>query len=296
MKNSLLTGIASIALIGAAFGAGAVLAALPRGGQAAAAPEASLPRPVVLDPSQLEAQAAILYDPQTGQVLFQKNANTALPLASLTKLMTAQAVLENRDPSTLVTITADDLKPEGDWGFRPGDVVPLSDLLRFGLVASSNDAMAAAASSLGSGYLDAMNNIAQELNLTKTYFLNSTGLDLSSDTAGAYGSAFDLARLTAEFYKKYPALLGHTTEPVVSITVGGRMLSAKATAEPLQNIPGFMGGKTGYTDLAGGNLAAVFDLEIGRPVVAVVMHSSETGRFADIRTLINAARAAAQTP
>jgi D-alanyl-D-alanine carboxypeptidase len=295
MKNSLLTGIASIVLIGAAFGAGAALTALPHGGQAAAA-DASLPRPVVLDPAQLEAQAAILYDPQTGQVLFQKNANTALPLASLTKLMTAQAVLENRDPSTLVTITADDLKPEGDWGFRPGDVVPLGDLLRFGLVASSNDAMAAAASSLGSGYLDAMNNIAQELNLTKTYFLNSTGLDLSSDTAGAYGSAFDIARLTAEFYKKYPALLGHTTAPTVSIIAGGRTLSAKATAEPLQSIPGFMGGKTGYTDLAGGNLSAVFDLEIGHPVVAVVMHSSEKGRFADIRTLIDAARAAEQTP
>ena len=69
-------------------------------------------------------------------------------------------------------------------------------------------------------------------------------------------------------------------------------ITAEATAAPLQDIPGFMGGKTGYTDLAGGNLAAVFDLTIGRPVVAVVLHSTEAGRFADIRTLLAAARAA----
>ncbi len=289
MKNPVLAGIVSVALIGAAFGAG-VMAIVPRPQTAAVA--GSLAQPIALDPATLQAQAAILYDPQTGEILFEKNANTALPLASLTKLMTAQAVLESRDPSTLVRITADDLKPEGDWGFKPGDTVSIGNLLRFGLVASSNDALAAAASSLGSGYLDAMNNIAQELNLTKTYFLNPTGLDLNSDTAGAYGSAFDVARLLAGFYKKYPTLLNYTTKPTTSITIAGRILTAKATAAPLQDIPGFAGGKTGYTDLAGGNLAAVFDLEIGHPIIVVVMHSTEAGRFADIRTLLTAARAA----
>jgi D-alanyl-D-alanine carboxypeptidase len=296
MKNSIVAGVLAVALIGAAFGVGAVVASLPSHSQTAAVADAQTLPPIVLDPSQLTAEAAIIYDPETGQVLYQKNANTALPLASLTKLMTAQAVLASRDPSTLVTFTAEDLAPDGDWGFKVGDTTDLGDLLRFGLVASSNDAMAAAASSLGSGYLDDMNSIAQTLNLTKTYFLNPTGLDLNSDTAGAYGSAFDIARLLAEFYKKYPALIEHTTSPTVSIVVNGRTLTSAATAAPLQNIPGFAGGKTGFTDLAGGNLAAVFDLEINHPLVFVVMHSTETGRFADIRTLLEAARSAEQLP
>jgi len=291
MKNSILTAFGAIALIGAAFGLGTTLAVLPHHAQTAAAADAAPMPQISLDPSTLLAQAAIVYDPASGEILYQKNANTALPLASLTKLMTAEAVLESRSPSTEVTITPDDLTPDGDWGFKLGDRANLGDLLRFGLVASSNDAMAAAASSLGSGYLDAMNAIAQKLNLTKTYFSNSTGLDLSTDTAGAYGSAFDVARLLSGFYKQYPALLEHTTEPTVSITVGGRTLTAKATAAPLQSVPGFAGGKTGFTDLAGGNLAAVFDIDIGHPVVAVVMHSTETGRFADIRTLIEKVRA-----
>ncbi|MEK7108862.1 MAG: hypothetical protein AAB919_00295 [Patescibacteria group bacterium] len=289
--NSLPAAIASLVLVAGAFGGGAVLAVLPRHSQSAAAAQALL-RPIDLNPAALQAKAAVLYDAQTGDILFQKNAQTAMPLASLTKLMAAQAVLANRDPGTKIVITAADLKPEGDWGLRPGDALPLGKLLEFGLVASCNDCFAAAASSLGSDYLSAMNGIAVTLNLTKTYFLNPTGLDLSKTDAGAYGSAFDVARMTAGFYRQYPAIFGLTTHRAASIEVGGRTLTAEATAAPLQDIPGFMGGKTGYTDLAGGNLAAVFDLTIGRPVVAVVLHSTEAGRFADIRTLLAAARAA----
>lgn len=286
IRRPLAFGVA-LCIVVAAFVAGAALTQMHRAPAAAQA----YPRAVSLAPDALLAQAAVLYDATSGRILYQKNASTQLPLASLTKLVTAQTVLSRRDPSTVVTITPADLKPEGGGGLEAGDTLTLDALLRFGLVASNNDAMAAAASSLGDNYLSALNQTAQTLNLTKTYFLNPTGLDLTDETSGAYGSAYDVARLAAAFYKNHPAYFELTTYPDVSIQDGSRTLTAAATAKPLQDIPGFVGAKTGYTDLAGGNLAAIFDLEPGRPVVAVVLHSTEPGRFSDIKTLIDAVRA-----
>ncbi len=247
---------------------------------------------VSLAPNALHGKAAIMYDPTTRLIWWQKSANEELPLASITKLMTAQVVLGQKPGSTPVTITAADLKPEGDCGLRPGQVVPLGDLLRFGLTVSSNDAMAAAAAAIGPDYVAQMNAEAKALGLSHTHFLNPTGLDLSANVAGAYGSAYDVARLVSAFYREHPDYLKETTSATGTLIVGNGQLVAAATAAPLADVPGFIGGKTGYTDLAGGNLAIVFDVEPGHPLVAVVLGSSETGRFDDIKTLINAARTA----
>jgi serine-type D-Ala-D-Ala carboxypeptidase (penicillin-binding protein 5/6) len=252
---------------------------------------AVFPPTVVLDPNALTAKSAIIYDPTDGRVLYQKDAATPRPLASLTKLMTAQAILSSESTDQLVTITPQDIASDGYWGFKVGDVIKLSDLLRFGLVASSNDAMAAAASSLGGDYLNQMNQTAGSLGLSHTYFLNPTGLDLTASTSGAYGTAGDVALLAASFLKKYPQYFELTTQPTVTIPDGTRTLSAAATEVPLQNIPGFIGAKTGYTDLAGGNLVAAYDIDIGHPLIAVVLGSTEAGRFTDIRMLIAASRA-----
>ncbi len=196
--------------------------------------------------------------------------------------------------NTPITITAEDLAPEGDWGFATGDTVVLSDLLRMGLIASSNDAMQAAASSLGPNYLETMQASVEAMGLTDMRFYNPTGLDESTTTGGAYGSAYDIARLASIFSEKYPQYFDLTTQQQVSVQDGKRTLSAAATAIPLDDVPGLIGAKTGYTDLAGGNLVAVFDIEIGHPLVAVVLGSTEDGRFSDMKTLIQAART--QTP
>ncbi len=247
---------------------------------------------ISLNPSLLIAKAAILYDPTLHQVLYQKNVGMALPLASITKLMTAQVVLASKPSSSLVTITAADLKPAGDWGFKPGETIALRDLLTFGLIASSNDAIAAAAASLGSDTVAKMNATAAAMGLTKTYFLNPTGLDVSPSIAGAYSSAYDVARLAAAFYHDHPDLFTQTTQSEVIIAASGQNLAAAATSLPLANLPGFIAGKTGYTDLAGGNLVVVFDVEPGHPLVAAVLSSTQDGRFNDIRTLVNAAYSA----
>lgn len=290
LLQSLSSAIISVGLVAVAFVGGVVLVSLAHVQIKKPAPSTPFPAPISLDEHALQAQAAILYDPSTGRILFAKNAQKQLPLASLTKLMTAEAVLSQVAADTPIHITKKDLDADGDWGLRPGDILPLFDLLKLGLIASSNDAMAAAAGSLGSNYLDTMNSRANSMGLTKTYFLNPTGLDLSANSAGAYGSAYDVARLAATFFKEYPDYFTLTTHPKVSVQSGTRTLSAAATALPLLSLPGFIGAKTGYTDLAGGNVVAIFDVEIGHPLVAVVLGSTEQGRFNDIRTLVHAVR------
>ena len=250
---------------------------------------------ITLPDGSLSAKAAVIYDPTDGKILYQKNAQVTLPLASLTKLMTAHVVLSSVPTSTAVTITAQDISVDsdaGDWGLKAGDVLSLGDLIKIGLVASSNYAMAAAAGSLGNAYITDMNMDAKKLGLTHTYFLNSTGLDINTETSGAYGSALDIAKLAAAFLKEYPQYFELSSEPSVTVMASGHTVTAAATTVPLQDIPGFIGAKTGYTDLAGGNLVMAYDIDIGHPLIAVVLGSTEDGRFADIRTLVDASRIA----
>jgi D-alanyl-D-alanine carboxypeptidase (penicillin-binding protein 5/6) len=257
-------------------------------------PHASVLKLISLNADAVQAKAAVIYDPTTGQVLWQKDANEELPLASLTKLMTAQTVLSTESPQTSVVVTNEDLLQggdAGDEGFAAGQTFALGNLVRFGLIASSNDAMQAAAGSLGPDYIDDINAAAAELGLTKMHFINPTGLDESTTLAGAYGSAYDVARLAAIFYQKYPQYFENTTQATGTLAVEDGTLAATATAAPLDSIPGFVAAKTGYTDLAGGNLVAVFDIDIGHPLVVVALGSTEDGRFSDIKTLISAARA-----
>lgn len=281
MKSFLSAG-ASVFAVSAAFamGVGAVV------GVPQTVPPAER---ITLQPQNIEAKAALIYDPASGRVLYQKNATEPLPLASLTKLMTAQAVLAEHQENVSVPITRESLRSDGDSGLRPGEKLTISQLIDLSLVASSNDAAAAAAAALPDGALS-LNNAAERLALTKTRFLNPTGLDIGGSSAGAWGSAYDVARLAAAFYKNYPEYFEQTARGTVTVKAAGRTIVEDATTAPLQDMPGLIGAKTGYTDMAGGNLVAIFDLEVGKPVVAVVLGSSHEGRFKDMRALVKAAQ------
>jgi len=292
IHQSIGVGALALLLVAGAFGGG-VYAALRLDPQAlsAAAYDAGSPTPAVaLDPSALQARAAVLYDLQGGRVLYQKNANEQLPLASLTKLMAAQTVLSVKEPATPVLITQADVRTEGNSGMRAGETMTLGDLITLALVASSNDAIMAAAGSLGGDPIAKMNATARGLGLTKTVFYNPTGLDVNTNQAGAYGSAYDVARLAALFYADHPDFFELTTLPDVQVDGGNKEIDLVSTTVPLRSIPGFVAAKTGYTDLAGGNVVAVFDLEPGRTVVAAVLGSTHKGRFDDMKMLIEAAR------
>ena len=292
LAKNISFGLVAVVMTLGAFGAGVYGAALLNTQSLSAAAVESKIKQVILPDNALMAKSAVLYELSTGRILYQKNAHEQLPLASLTKLMSIEIVLSLKSADTPVQITRGDIAPDGDSGLRVGQTIMLGDLIKFAMVASSNDAMEAAAASLGKDFIGKMNAAAAAKGLTKTHFFNVTGLDINTKASGAYGSAYDVARLAAFFYSDHPDFFELTTRADVSIGPNGKELKAKATALPLQNIPGFVAAKTGYTELAGGNLVAVFDLEPGRTVIAAVLGSTRDGRFSDVETIIKTAREA----
>ncbi len=250
----------------------------------------------------LKAKAAYVYDTRTKAVLFAKNENTPLPLASLTKIMSA-LVAEDLSPLySIVTVSEEALKAEGDSGFFRDEKWTLKDILDFSLLTSSNDGMRAVALSLGAlskagasseeiigDFVGEMNHKARELGLKNTYFWNETGLDESDIKGGAYGSAKDMSVLSEYILTHRPLMFEATRkDKTIFQSLDDRLHVATNTNTITTEIPGLVASKTGLTDTAGGNLIIVFDPELGRPIVISILGSTESGRFEDARTLLAA--------
>lgn len=259
--------------------------------------------------AQISAQSAYVLDTTTGNVLYSKNADAPLALASVTKLMLAVVVAETLDKNDLVPISESALAQEGDSGLIAGEIWRMQDLLDFTLVISSNDgarALAeAAAPVIRAKYPQApndtpvaptiwlMNEKAKELELTNSYFLSASGLDVSEQMASAYGSAHDVGLLMSYAVKNHlDSIVQTTQEELVVYSNDGTEHIAPNTNGALGDISGLIAGKTGFTDIAGGNLAIAFDASIGRPIVVVVLASSKEGRFSDASALVKASREA----
>lgn len=282
--------------------------------------ELSAPKGAAYNPFtniMLEAKAAFVFDPTLQKPIFAQNEEEALPLASLTKIMTALVARSHAQENTTLTITPDDLTTEGDTGLRPGEVWHLGNLLDMMLVISSNDAahtisrfVGADAETPGIGgtsadrsqFITMMNARAEQMGLINTKFFNESGLDINATQNGGYGTAKEVAFMLAELYKKFPSALEVTTrEHTKIISESGIVHILPNTNISIAHFPGLLGSKTGYTSLAGGNLAIIFDVGIGHPLVAVVLGSTYQGRFDDMQKIVESARASvryqdAQTP
>ena len=253
----------------------------------------------------ITAKAAVVFDVSRNKILYGYHEEDQLPLASLTKLMTAVVAAE-----TLPSYTSIEIVPRGeeyDVRLRVGEKWPLKELLAYTLMTSSNsgaDSVAAAASSYLAGrgtrservgeqnlspFVEDMNMKARELELDQTYFLNPSGLDTDTHLSGAYGSAQDVAILIGYIVTRHPDLLVSTGQLEKTFSASdGRNISVKNTNEHVDRIPGLIGSKTGLTDLAGGNLAVAFDASFAEPFVVVVLNSTEDDRFEDVAALVQA--------
>lgn len=249
----------------------------------------------------LEAKSVYVFDLEQNKVIFQKNALAQLPLASLTKLMTALVATELLPKNSDITINKNFLAEDGDTGLLDGETWNLKNLLDFSLVVSSNDGARAIASVAGAfeanttdyniglkDFISKMNAEAKRLGLAETYFVNESGLDESDTQSGGYGSAVDVANLLKYILANKPELLEATklTSSTFDSSLGAH--TAVNTDTEISKIPGLIASKTGYTTLAGGNLAIAFDAGLGHPIIAVVLGSSQDGRFSDMSQLVKA--------
>ncbi|MFZ2167857.1 MAG: serine hydrolase [Minisyncoccia bacterium] len=264
----------------------------PQDAALAVVPEAIIV-PDAYEKTSVEAKAAIVYDLVTGETLYEKNADAQLPLASLTKLLTVYAALALLSPTTPITIPAEATRLEAPHAFNAGQIFSLSDLARLTLTASLNDGAAAIASATAEranlSQSDMLANAVSGLNLSQTYAVNGSGLDVNTAVSGGYGSARDLARLAGALVAKDPLIALATTESTTQAkSQGGTAFTVKNTDPVVNSLPRLLLSKTGYTDLAGGNLALVFDAGIGHPISVVVLGSSKDARFTDGSALVAA--------
>lgn len=242
----------------------------------------------------LEAKAVYVFDVNTNSPIFSINENAQLPLASLTKIMTALVAIDMIPDFTLVPIRKSDIN------LAKGEKWNLKDLIEYTLLVSSNDGANAIANVVGvldplsssktaeSNFVDRMNEKAGKIGLGQTYFLNESGLDVNAKVSGAYGSARDVANLFTYALKHHPEIIEATKYEKLSLSSKEKDHNAVNTNKSINNIPNIIGSKTGYTDLAGGNLVISFDAGIEKPIVVVVLGSTEEGRFTDAEKLAQA--------
>ena len=235
----------------------------------------------------VRAEAAIIYNPSTGQVLWEENSQNQRSIASITKIMTAVVFLEDSpDLSQKVVVQRVDVRRASVTYLRAGYKVTTGDLLHLLLIASDNAAARALArvSPHGAaGFVERMNQKAAELGLTNTHYAEPSGL-LSANVSSAY----DMARLMA--YAGGDSRIADVMQKQRhDVSVGRRTISIRSTNQLVrQGDVDVVGGKTGFIRKAGYCLAMLLRLpEGGPPVVVVVLGArSSASRFTEARQLV----------
>ncbi len=245
--------------------------------------ETARPYPAAADPALLsQADAEFVFDTRARAVLANNNATQPLPLASLTKLMTVLTTLKTyRLDDVLVVPDAVTALPEAKMGLASGDQLMVKDLLAGVLIPSANDAaetLAAgqtAANPAGqnkrAAFIAAMNRNAMILGLTSLHYADPAGLDPTT-----VGSAQDTARLLEIVARNATVQKLMNTERLTVHNQGGQKSYKLVSTNLLFSkspLPGFIGGKTGYINEAGFNLAAMTKEVDGRTLITVVLHA-----------------------
>ncbi|MBM3808296.1 MAG: D-alanyl-D-alanine carboxypeptidase [Acidimicrobiia bacterium] len=236
----------------------------------------------------VRAEAAIIYNPETGEVLWENHSNDQRSIASITKVMTALVFLESATPlSTLVTVQRSDVARASTTYLRNGFKLTAEDLLNLLLVGSDNAAARALARVSVMGYtafMQRMNDKAKELGLDSTTYADPSGL-----LADNVSSAYDQARLIA-FAAADERLGAIMRKSSYSTTVGRRAITANNTNHMIRSGDiDVVGGKTGFISRSGYCLATLLRLpQSGQQVVFVVLGAkSNASRFWETRHLFN---------
>lgn len=225
------------------------------------------------DPLELKSSVALVLDQNSSEVLLDKNSQVALPIASLTKLMTSMVVVESKqDMNEVLAVTDDDIDREkhSSSRLRVGSQLSRSDMLHIALMSSENRA----ASALGRNYpgglpafVLAMNAKARALGMTETHYVDSTGLSHLN-----VASARDLSRLVMAAYQ-HPIIRQYSTDSKYVVEPGGRPLQYSTSNHLVENPEWQIGlQKTGYINEAGRCMVMQTTID-GRQIVMVFLDS-----------------------
>jgi serine-type D-Ala-D-Ala carboxypeptidase (penicillin-binding protein 5/6) len=227
----------------------------------------------------VDARAYLVMNGATGEVLLARGAHDRLPVASITKLMTALVTLDRAKPGDEVVVDGDAVGVTGSTiRLRAGEHLKVRDLLAAALIQSANDSAVALAEHVSSDFVTLMNRRAGALGLSETQFVRPDGLDV----AGHYSSAWDVTQL-ARVAMREPLIRQLVRRESASIA-GGRTLHT--WNDLLGEFPGVFGVKTGHTSAAGWSQVAVARGN-GVTIYATILGSpSRSVRNADLEELL----------
>lgn len=225
---------------------------------------------------KLNAKIGLIFDRASKTILYEKNGQKQVPMASTTKIMTAIVVLENSDLTDIVTI---DKKAAGTGGSRLGlktnDKITVHDLLYGLMLCSGNDAAVALAIHTGGsvdGFADMMNETAKEMNLVNSHFVTPHGLDQN----GHYTTAYELACM-ADYALKIPKFREIVSTKTYTVTINGKAKTVTNTNELLGSLDGVYGVKTGFTN--GANRCLVTAYKGGKLDIITVVLGADTKKI-----------------
>ena len=238
----------------------------------------------------VEAQAALLMEKTTGQVLYAKNEHEQLEPASVTKVMTLLLAMEALDEGRIryddtVTVSAYAASMGGSRVFlSEGEQITVEDLFKAICVASGNDASVAMAEHIAGVtelFVEQMNARAKQLGMNDTHFVNCTGLPAE----GHVTSAWDIALMSRELILHHPDIRRFTT--IWMDTLRGGSFQLSNTNKLIRFYDGATGLKTGSTDAAGFCISATAERD-GMELIAVIMKEQTADkRNTDAKTLLN---------
>lgn len=207
------------------------------------------------DAPEITALSAIFVEANTGEVLYSKNPNQELPIASLTKIMTTIVALEHKNFDDIFTVSNFAASMEPDKMFLiPGEKMTLRQMLEGIFLVSANDAAESIAeNSVGSRdlFINMMNSKARQLSMNNTFFLNPSGLQ--EDFAKQYSTANDVATMSRYLIYRWPDIVNISSQPHIYIekTSYHQDYDLYSGINLLTTYPGVLGLKTGYTPEAG---------------------------------------------
>jgi D-alanyl-D-alanine carboxypeptidase len=251
------------------------------------------------------AHSSLILDAGSGTILHYNNGKEKRQIASLTKMMTAVLIMEKiKDlDNTVVTVDEEAVYIEGtkigcprsgyciSTRLKVGEKIKAKDLLKAMLMNSANDAALALAKHIGateSNFVEMMNEKAKELGLTDTHFCTSSGLEINGRESECYSTAYDIARIAA-YSLKYDLIweiFRLPTNTIITSTDGKCTHDIINTDLILGQVPNCLGGKTGFTPLAGHSLLlAATDPTEKHKIIAVVLDNPY--RWQDIKVMID---------
>ena len=242
----------------------------------------------------LPAKGAVLIDAATGTVLYEQDSHTALPPASVTKVMTMLLIMEAIDDGRIGwedSVTASETaaaKGGSQIYLKVGETMSVSTLLKSVAVSSANDAACALAEHIAgseTAFVGMMNQRAKELGMNDTNFVNCTGLDDDPEAKDHKTSAYDIAVMSRELLTKHPDIKKFKTIWMDTVRDGSFGLSN--TNKMVRVYSGATGLKTGYTSQAGFCLSASAERE-GMELIAVVLGCETSAqRFAACKSMLD---------